>query len=47
MFQTIAQSIVMTESNWSHDMRYLMPSQAGFLVAMMCKHPDFMTQYLP
>ena len=47
VFQTLTQSIVTTPGNWAHDMRYLMPSQASFLVAMICRHTEFMKQYIP
>ena len=45
IFQTLTGSILQNSSNWNEDMKYLIPSQGQFLIAMICKHTQFTCQY--
>lgn len=45
MYEAITQSLLLNQSNWGKDMKYLIPSMGQFLVAMVCKYPDYSKQY--
>jgi hypothetical protein len=36
---------VLQPANWNKDVKQLIPSFGQFLIAMVCKFPDFMKQY--
>lgn len=41
LFEALMQSMVANLNNWNPDMKYLMPSQGQFIVAMLCKYPQY------
>jgi hypothetical protein len=46
VFQALVGSILQNKENWNKDMKYLIPSLGQFLIAMLCKFPDYMKQFV-
>lgn len=42
VYKALAQSLLGNQANWANDMKYLMPAMGQFLIAMICKHPQYM-----
>lgn len=43
-YTAIADSLLGNSANWDKDMKYLIPALAQFLVAMICKYPEYFTK---
>lgn len=46
VYKALLQSLLANQSNWEKDMKYLMPAMGQFIIAMICKHPQFMAGYI-
>lgn len=44
LYEQLLQSILQT-SNWNKDVKFLIPSLSQFIIAMMCKFPEYMKQH--
>lgn len=47
VYQHLTQSLLANQANWAKDMKYLMPAMGQFLIAMICKHPQYVQGFAP
>lgn len=43
LYEALTNSILQNKENWSKEMKFLIPSLGQFLIAMICKFPEYMS----
>ena len=44
-YRVLFESIVSNTGNWEKEMKYLVPSLATFMIAVIFRYPEFAAQY--